>query len=70
MEDDKLEQEKSFEEMMISTVFAMRSMHHITLNAMLTQLLFCRDIILQVAMEAKWKSVRQQCQEKIAESGA
>ena len=54
-----------WEEFNTATIYALRSTYHTTLQASPTQLVFGRDMVLQIRYEADWHAITLQKQRKI-----
>lgn len=70
LEEQELKQERTFKEMPMSAAFATRSACHATLKATPVQLVFGRDVIPPIEMEANWERIRQRRQEAMAADDA
>lgn len=66
LKERELGPQATFEEMLTSAAFATRSAHHATSEATLAQLVFGRDMLLPITMEANWANICQWRQEVTA----
>ena len=55
---DDLEGTDCFKGILAATIFDIRATHHTTLQASPSQLVFGRDAILNIGLQANWKFIR------------
>jgi hypothetical protein len=65
LEERELDQNDPFSEILSSIAFAIRATYHTTLQATPAQLVFGRDMILPIAIEADWQLIKQKKQDEI-----
>lgn len=70
LEEQELDPQETFDKMLASAAFAMRSTHHTAPEAAPANLVFGRDMLPPIEMEANWEAMRQRCQEVTASTGA
>ena len=65
LEDNYLDEDDPWKGILSATAFAVRSTYHTTLQKLPGQLVFGRDMILNITHRANWEYIRQRKQERI-----
>ena len=65
LEERELDERNPWDEFLSAAAFAIRATYHTTLEASPAQLVFGRDMMLPVAIQANWARIRQKRQDEI-----
>ena len=65
LEERELNEDEPWSEFLSSVAFAIRATYHTTLQATPAQLVFGRDMILPIVVQANWNRIKQKRQEEI-----
>ena len=65
LEERSLDKDRPWDEFLSATAFALRATYHTTLQATPAQLVFGRDMILPISVQADWDVIKQRKQEEI-----